>query len=673
MDNEIVEPKNFKTNMAEACWFEAMQEEIHEFDQFQVWELVPKPDCVMIITLKWIYKVKLDEYGDVLKNKARLVVKGYRQEEGIDFEESFTPVAQIEAIRIFITNVASKNMIIYQMDVKTAFLNGELKEEVYAAPRVWYNTLSRFLLENKFSKGVLDPAMDTSDTVDTPMVDRSKMDEGPLGIPVDQTRFRDADHVGCQDTRRRTSGSAQFLGDKLVSWSSKKQKSTVISTTEAEYIDMSRCCAQILWIVQHSRSKHIDIRHHFIRDKVENGVVELYFVTMDYQLADIFKKALPRERFEFLLPRLRMKSMTPKTLKRLQEEEDDYFRLQPAFQYEESLSPKRQMFLTTDKMAKENVLAPAPTRSDGQILPFNAWLPSIHCISKCSNYLHTAVLEYLVQDAKTKALEINPIDSAHPFELLQLVNKFVPKGKKDEVFRKPIPPELIIKAIQKSSYYQQYLEMAARKPTSKEGGKKKTAYKADKPTKLGKVMKVHKGKRSDHLIDEEDEEDQPASEPQVEDDEITRQLPVVEGKGKGIATDEKAAQSLLDMKNPKKLSIMDQYISQRWTQVTQDASTGPSAQPQDDTFANVVRDTPSPADAETGADTKKSNSEADTEILNVDEERGEDVSHIVALEERTAELDKGRAGSDPGKTPKSQPITTRNFLVFHQCNIYLLC
>ncbi|GJS28041.1 retrovirus-related pol polyprotein from transposon TNT 1-94 [Tanacetum coccineum] len=110
-----------------------MQDGIHEFDRLQVWELVPQPDCVMIIALKWIYKVKLDEYGDVLKNKARLVAKGYRQEEGIDFEESFALVARIEAIRIFISNAASKNMTIYQMDVKTAFLNGELKEEVYVS------------------------------------------------------------------------------------------------------------------------------------------------------------------------------------------------------------------------------------------------------------------------------------------------------------------------------------------------------------------------------------------------------------------------------------------------------------------------------------------------------------------------------------------------------------
>ncbi|GKA87507.1 retrovirus-related pol polyprotein from transposon TNT 1-94 [Tanacetum coccineum] len=131
--SENVEPKNVKTAMDEACWFEAMQEEIHEFDLLQVWELVPKPDCVMIIALKWIYKVKLKDYGDVLKNKARLVAKGYRQDEGINFEESFAPVARIEAIKIFIENAASKNMIIYHMDVKTAFLNGELKEEVYVS------------------------------------------------------------------------------------------------------------------------------------------------------------------------------------------------------------------------------------------------------------------------------------------------------------------------------------------------------------------------------------------------------------------------------------------------------------------------------------------------------------------------------------------------------------
>ncbi|GJY16047.1 retrovirus-related pol polyprotein from transposon TNT 1-94 [Tanacetum coccineum] len=132
LDNDIVNPSRpvstRKQLATDALWLE-----IYEFDRLQVWELVPQPDCVMIIALKWIYKVKLDEHDDVLKNKARLVAKGYRQEEGIDFKESFAPVARIEAIRIFIANAASKNMIIYQMDVKTTFLNGELKEEVYVS------------------------------------------------------------------------------------------------------------------------------------------------------------------------------------------------------------------------------------------------------------------------------------------------------------------------------------------------------------------------------------------------------------------------------------------------------------------------------------------------------------------------------------------------------------
>nr|GEV09473.1 hypothetical protein [Tanacetum cinerariifolium] len=112
---------------------EEMQEEIHEFERLQVWELVPCPNLVMLIKLKWIFKVKKDECGGVLKNKAQLVAKGYRQEEGTDFEESFAPVAIIESIHIFIANAVNKNMIIYQMDVKTDFLNGELREVVYVS------------------------------------------------------------------------------------------------------------------------------------------------------------------------------------------------------------------------------------------------------------------------------------------------------------------------------------------------------------------------------------------------------------------------------------------------------------------------------------------------------------------------------------------------------------
>ncbi|GJT10526.1 retrovirus-related pol polyprotein from transposon TNT 1-94 [Tanacetum coccineum] len=130
-----VEPKTYKDALTQACWIEAMQEELNEFERLEVWELVPRPDKVMVITLKWIYKVKLDELGGILKNKARLVAHGYRQEEGIDFEESFAPVARLEAIRIFLAFAAHMNMVVYQMDVKTyhnlwdIIVNGDLEDE----------------------------------------------------------------------------------------------------------------------------------------------------------------------------------------------------------------------------------------------------------------------------------------------------------------------------------------------------------------------------------------------------------------------------------------------------------------------------------------------------------------------------------------------------------------
>nr|GEU30262.1 retrovirus-related Pol polyprotein from transposon TNT 1-94 [Tanacetum cinerariifolium] len=213
-----------------------------------VWELVPQPDCVMIIALKWIYKVKLDEYGDVLKNKACLVAKGYQQEEGIDFEESFALVARIEAIRIFIANAASRNMTIYQMDVKTAFLNGELKEEVYVSQPEGFvdpDHPTHVYRPKKALYGLKQAPrawIDSCDSVETPMVDRLKLDEDPSGIPVDQTRFRSM--VGSLmylTTSRpdlvfaiqimqvvktheelhlevRSSLAINFLGDKLILW-----------------------------------------------------------------------------------------------------------------------------------------------------------------------------------------------------------------------------------------------------------------------------------------------------------------------------------------------------------------------------------------------------------------------------------------------------------------------
>nr|GEX16155.1 hypothetical protein [Tanacetum cinerariifolium] len=180
-----VETKTYKDALTQSCWIEAIQEKLNEFE------------C--------------------LENKACLVARGYRQEEGIDFEESFGPVARLEAIRIFLAYATHKNMVVYQMDVKAVFLN-----------------------------------------VDTSMVEKSKLDEDKKGKPlihhiimdslIALTTFAYADHAGCQDTRRSTSGSLQFLGDRLISWSSKRQKSAARSSTEAEYITLFGCYAQILWM-----------------------------------------------------------------------------------------------------------------------------------------------------------------------------------------------------------------------------------------------------------------------------------------------------------------------------------------------------------------------------------------------------------------------------------------
>ncbi|GJZ98931.1 retrovirus-related pol polyprotein from transposon TNT 1-94 [Tanacetum coccineum] len=390
LDNVIVKPKNFKSAITEDCWFQAMQDEIYEFDQLQVWELVPQPDCVMIIALKWIYKVKLDKYGDVLKNKARLVTKGYRQEEGIDFEESFAPIARIETIQIFIANAASKNMTIYQMDVKTAFLNGELKEEVYVsqpegfvdpdhlthvyrlkkalyglkqAPQAWYqasptkNHLEALKWVFWYFRGTINWGL-----------------WYPKDTAMALTAYADADHAGCQDTQRK-----------------------------AEYIAMSGCCAQILWM----RLQLTDYGFAFNK-------IPLYYdnriaiALCCNNLADIFTNALPRERFEFLLPRLGVKSnsLPPSELVKFLLiiifnplfQNFQFVRGQTYSKVDISLSkllPSNIIYLYVcpgvgstfaDIMVDLNIpandvpveQAPAvapPIRTDDQILPVNKWVP----------------------------------------------------------------------------------------------------------------------------------------------------------------------------------------------------------------------------------------------------------------------------------------------------------
>nr|GEU38751.1 hypothetical protein [Tanacetum cinerariifolium] len=205
------EPKNIKEAMADYAWIEAMQEELHRFDRLQVWELVDK------------------SFG--------------KTEEGIDFEESFAPVARLEAVRIFTAYVAHKSFPIYQMDVKTAFLNGLLKEEVYVAQPDGFvdpDHLDKVYLLRKALYG-LKQAPRAWGTIDMGLW-------YPKDSGFELIAFSYADHARCIDTRKSTYGGIQFLGDKLVRWMSKKQDCTAMSSAEAEYVALSASCAQVMWM-----------------------------------------------------------------------------------------------------------------------------------------------------------------------------------------------------------------------------------------------------------------------------------------------------------------------------------------------------------------------------------------------------------------------------------------
>nr|GFB69096.1 retrovirus-related Pol polyprotein from transposon TNT 1-94 [Tanacetum cinerariifolium] len=181
-----IEPANVAEVLRDADWVSAMQEELDQFARLKVWRLVPRPEGKTIIKTKWIFKNKKYESNLVIQNKARLKAVGYSQQEGIDYDETFTPVARIEAIRLFLAYAAHKDFTVFQMDVKTAFLNGILKEEVYVgqplgfvskkypyhvyaldkalyslkqAHRAWYDVLSQFLIDSGFQKGSIDTTL----------------------------------------------------------------------------------------------------------------------------------------------------------------------------------------------------------------------------------------------------------------------------------------------------------------------------------------------------------------------------------------------------------------------------------------------------------------------------------------------------------------------------------
>nr|GEV24252.1 Gag-Pol polyprotein [Tanacetum cinerariifolium] len=261
------ESKNIKETMADSTWIEAMQEELHQFDRLDVWKLVNRSLCKNVIDMKWHWKNKRDEENTVISNKACLLAKGYSQQEEIDFEESFS----------------LEEVYVNQPD---GFVDPHHPDKVYRLKKSLYGLKQ---------------------------APRACYDSNFLDTGFELTTFLNSDHAGYLDSRKSISGGIKFLGgDKLVSWSSKKRDNTSMSSAEVEYVSLFTCCAQVQWLrtqltdygfhfdkipmycdskeakaiscnlVQHSHTKHIDVRYHFIKEQDEKGIVELFFVKTEY-------------------------------------------------------------------------------------------------------------------------------------------------------------------------------------------------------------------------------------------------------------------------------------------------------------------------------------------------------------------------------------------------------
>ncbi|GJU24288.1 retrovirus-related pol polyprotein from transposon TNT 1-94 [Tanacetum coccineum] len=300
-----MEPSNVKHAMTDPAWIDSMQEELLQFKQLDVWELVPLPDNIKALTLKWLFKNKHDEENTIINKKTRMVVRGYRLEEGIDLEESFTLVARMEAIKIFLAYATHKLFIVFQIDMKTAFLHGTLKEDMYVCQPEGFIDADHPSHVYKLKKALygLKTPMEIKDKLDLDknrtLVDATKYRSmigalmyltssrpdiihatclcaryqakptekhlkyvkrifpylwGTINMGLwytkdfgfELTEFSDADYARCKDTFKSTSGGLRFLGEKLVSWSSKKQDCTSLSTAKVEYVSLSACCAQVI-------------------------------------------------------------------------------------------------------------------------------------------------------------------------------------------------------------------------------------------------------------------------------------------------------------------------------------------------------------------------------------------------------------------------------------------
>nr|GEV82080.1 retrovirus-related Pol polyprotein from transposon TNT 1-94 [Tanacetum cinerariifolium] len=588
-------------------------------------------------------------------------------EEGIDFEESFALVARFEAIRIFIANAASKNMTIYQMDVKTTFLNGELKEEVYVCqpegfvdpdhlthvyrlkkalyglkqvPWSWYDTLSWFLLDNKFSKGAVDPTLFTQkigkhillvqiyvDDIIFASIDPKACDKfsNEMNSKFQMSMMGQASRPGlifdvcmCARLSRHTKKYGRKC---LVPWRYisqlviKEIKDHCDLNHKAEYIATSGCCAQILWM----RSPLADYYFHSIRF--------CYIVII-------------------AVPSLSAAIMS---------------------------STSGLSTLTYDTISSENAnllrdaLEITPTDQDQQFvspLSGDAIIDFVNQLGYTEEFVQA--IQTFLTDKANLGRRIHNIHqrSASSFHLAEedfrLGNlKFVPKGKIDEVFGMPIPDELISNNIRNAPYYNAYLEMVTkhdRKVIAEKEGKKKTAsarQPKSKPTieKSIKPAPALKPKATKERPSKAYTAKPPKPKPAKEKSTNTT-LPKQAGKGK-ITKVSKAKSSFQLVDEPDEEPAYSEPELEH--QAIEASSTGPSAQAQDDTSANIVRDSPSPVDVETGVASEKTNSRGDIEILQIDEEQGKVVDEQVNLEEKTDELDQGQARSDPRRILESRP------------------
>nr|GEV22174.1 retrovirus-related Pol polyprotein from transposon TNT 1-94 [Tanacetum cinerariifolium] len=318
-----MELKSIKEAMTDPVWIDLKQEELLQF--------------------KWL---DVDEKNTVIRNRTRLVVRGYRKEEGIDFEESFSPVARIEAIRIFLAYAAHTYFTVFQMDVKTAFLHSSLKEDVYVCQPEGFIDADHPSHVYKLKKALY--GLKQAPRACTPMEIKDKLDLEKNGTQVDATKYQsiigaimyltssrpDIIHATCLCSRYQAQPSEKHLKEmsrlhqEYFRWNLiLRRKSGGLVLEETRLYDTfnhgSRICVFIPIAiscnpVQHSRTKHIVVHYHFIQEHVEKGTIELYFVKTDYKLAGIFTKAILVDQFNYLVRRLSMQNLwSPLELERL--------------------------------------------------------------------------------------------------------------------------------------------------------------------------------------------------------------------------------------------------------------------------------------------------------------------------------------------------------------------